>query len=82
MEGLELIKLLEKEIHKPEKEKNKPKIKYREYVLSVEGNDVSVLIPLRECSNFEDRVDEIDFIGKYDIMKLLREFRGIRNEKD
>jgi hypothetical protein len=59
---------------------NSNKIKYQEYILEVDSKECSVYIPLRECDNFEYSMNHLSSIKENDLIKLMREFRGIRNK--
>lgn len=62
-----------------------PKIalKYQTYDIQLNNNTnlTSVLIPLKECDNFETKLSNLDFIDESILKQLLREFRGLRNNK-
>lgn len=55
------------------------KVKYQEYLIEVESKECSIYIPIRECENFEQVLEHTTNIDTYQLLKLLREFRGIRN---
>lgn len=59
---------------------NTPTIKYQEYELTVENKQQTVLIPLRECENFENTLSEYEFINKLQLRKILYKHRGMRKK--
>jgi len=55
------------------------KVKYQEYIIEVDSSERSVYIPIRECDHFEKVLENTTDITAFQLKKLLREFRGIRN---
>jgi len=55
------------------------KVKYQEYLIEIDSKECSVYIPVRECKNFESILEHSTDISAFQLKKLLREFRGIRN---
>lgn len=76
---LNLIKSLQSP---PKIEEEKPKIQYQQYVIEVESEPVTVLIPTREQANFELALVEIETITQTKLKKLMREFRGLIERTD
>lgn len=56
---------------------NAPNITYQRYDLDVGGSEMGVLIPIRECDNFETTVSELDDLTTHKLKKLVRDFRGL-----
>ena len=59
------------------KDPNAPNITYQRYDLDVKGQEVGVLIPVRECENFENAVIEVEELSSIKLKKMVREFRGL-----
>jgi hypothetical protein len=55
------------------------KVKYQEYLIEIDSKECSVYIPIRECESFENVLEHSTNISAFQLKKLLREFRGIRN---
>ena len=54
-------------------------IKYQEYTMEICEEELTVLIPLRECDAFEQTLTEIDrSLDTSDLRDILRKHRGIR----
>jgi hypothetical protein len=56
---------------------NAPSITYQQYDIPVSGEETCVLIPERECNNFENAVIEAGELSQIKLKKLVREHRGI-----
>ena len=76
MEKFSLFKQLKESAGIPKPDSNA--ITYQSYDLPVDGKEISVLIPLRECEAFESTVGEYEKINKKDLRQILRTHRGIR----
>ena len=78
MSRFKLINDLDDE-HKKEaaKDPNAPNITYQQYDLDVNGQERSVLIPVRECENFETRLSNMTLITEQKLKQVVREFRGL-----
>lgn len=59
------------------KDPNAPNITYLRYDLDINDKSVGVLIPMRECTNFENRIMEEENLSNHKMKKILREFRGL-----
>lgn len=59
-------------------EEAKKHINYQEYTVLVEGNEIDILIPLRECEEFEKTLSAHDVLEKKDLKSILRQHRGLR----
>lgn len=56
-----------------------PGIKYQEYTLEIDGNDVQVFIPLRECEAFEETLStQSKYLDGDTLRDVLRKHRGIK----
>lgn len=65
------------------KEKNPfpPGVSYQEYVLEINGRDIEVFIPLRECETFEEDLStQTKYLDDDELRKILRKYRGIRTK--
>jgi len=62
------------------KDKNKPKIIYEDFNIDVEGQQISIGIPVRIAENFESILSEKNSFTKRQFRKLMREFRGVQNK--
>lgn len=60
-------------------------IRYQEYEVVVEGEDITIKIPLRETENFENYMEKSNFkkISGDDLRQILRYYRGtkVRDEE-
>lgn len=54
------------------------KIEYQSYEVDVDGTTRVVLIPMRECVEFERSLSKLHDVTGADIKQLLRQHRGIR----
>jgi len=70
---------VEKQTEKAKVEAIALKVKYQEYIIEVDSSECSVYIPVRESENFESVLEHTQNISAFQLKKLLREFRGIRN---
>lgn len=64
-----------------ETEATKPKgtgITYQRYDLPVEDKEQGILIPVRECDNFEASLEDFEELKESDLKILLRKHRGLR----
>lgn len=54
-------------------------VKYQEYILTVEGQEQNILIPLRESNKFEQALTNFpsDRLDREELRIILRKFRGI-----
>ena len=52
--------------------------KYAEYEVTVEGETMTVNIPVNETEAFESALEETDLMDKYSFNRIMREVRGIR----
>lgn len=78
MSRFSLINDIDDERKKVEsRDPNAPNITYQRYDLDVGGKDVGVLIPVRECDNFEEAVMEVEELSTLKLKKLIREHRGL-----
>lgn len=60
---------------------SKPKgtgITYQQYIIPVDDKDTGVLIPVRECENFEASLEDFEELKLQDLKGLLRKHRGLR----
>jgi len=73
MKDFTLIKSLEEGESAPER----LGIKYQQYEIDVDSKPTNILIPLRECENFEQNIGNFENITKSNLRTLLREHRGI-----
>lgn len=78
MSRFTLIDSLDEE-HKEKaaKDPNAPNITYQQYDLDVNGEERGVLIPVRECNNFEEYVSKMTHITEPKLKQIVREFRGL-----
>ena len=78
MSRFTLINKLEEE-HKEQsaKDPNAPNIKYQQYDLKVGRIEQGVLIPVRECQNFEDSISEVETLTERKLKQIVRGFRGL-----
>lgn len=73
------------EISNPIKKERDPeiaKIKYHQYDVIVERNEMRINIPVREAENFEkfmEGIGNVD-ISNLDLKRILRHYRGTRAE--
>ena len=77
MSEYSLLKNLEQEAV----EASKPKgtgITYQRYDLPVGDKEQGVLIPVRECDNFETSLEDVEELNEKDLKTLLRKHRGLR----
>jgi len=74
----EFIKKLQNHEQIEETVEKKPKIEYQQYEIMVDSSPIEVLIPVRECSNFENKLNEYDSLTSKKLRELLRTFRGIK----
>jgi hypothetical protein len=77
-----LLKQLEELKKNPDAHKSPlPKgIKYEQRTLMVESQEVTVFIPLREATAFDQAITEQGkYLSRYDLSTLLRKHRGIRS---
>jgi hypothetical protein len=77
MSEFSLIKSVKE--YKPKE--NKPKIDYTPFDVIVEGKSVSVGIPTRVAKEFEDFLSENDSFTRRELRKVLRNFRGVREQE-
>ncbi len=65
--------------HKKEaaKDPNAPNITYQRYDLDIDGKEQGVLIPVRECENFETSLSKMSYISNQKLKQVVREFRGL-----
>jgi hypothetical protein len=70
--------------HKKEaaKDPNAPNITYQRYDLDINGHEQGVLIPVRECENFETRVSSMAHLSSQKLKEIVREFRGLIVRED
>lgn len=64
-----------------ETESSKPKgtgITYQRYDLPVEDKERGILIPVRECEQFENSLEDFEELTEKDLKLLLRKHRGLR----
>lgn len=64
-----------------EAEATKPKgtgITYQRYTLPIGNKEKDVLIPVRECDNFESSLEDFEELTERDLKGLLRKHRGLR----
>ena len=59
------------------KDPNAPNIKYQEYDIDIGNDSVKILIPIRECDNFENTIMEEGNLSNYKFKRILREHRGL-----
>ncbi len=57
---------------------NAPNITYQRYDIDVGDKPTGVLIPIRECDNFEKRMSDETNVTDRKLTKILREFRALR----
>jgi len=76
-----LIRDLNKPSEKPKKQEPAYGIKYQSYELQVEGKDIPVLIPIRECENFENVISNIEDLTESKLKQVTRDMRGLYNKK-
>ena len=78
MTRFSLINNIDDEVKKEAaKDPNAPNITYQQYDLDVNGQERSVLIPVRECENFEACLSEMALITEQKLKQVVREFRGL-----
>lgn len=82
MSDFSLIKNLNTQSKKPKEQKPTGYgIKYEQYDVSVEGKEITVLIPLRECTNFENKITQIKDLTPEKLKQVTRELRGLYDKK-
>lgn len=59
------------------KEMPRSNIKYQRYTIPCVNEKIIVGIPLRECVSFEQTLDEVSDITKYQLRDILRKHRGV-----
>lgn len=72
-----LSRLEERAKKEAAKDPNAPNIVYERYELTVTGKDVAVLIPERECTNFENSLTETTSLTMFSLKNIVRDHRGI-----
>ena len=76
MDQFDLIKELQEKSEQEQQDTSQPKITYQQYDIDILGGSVPVLVPLRECENFEDTLSTISTLTKEKLKDVLREHRG------
>lgn len=77
MSQFSLLNNLNEESTKVPEKSGGHNITYQQYTIAVDNKDVGVLIPIRECDNFENTLSTADNLTNYKLKKILREHRGI-----
>lgn len=72
-----LSQLDEKAKQEAAKDPNAPNITYQRYDLDIDKKEIGVLIPIRECDNFEARLMETEKLTNHNLKLIVREFRGL-----
>ena len=75
MSKFTLIEALEN----PEPTKKTSNIKYQQYFVECETEEVEVLVPLRECDSFESSLETYD-TTRLGLRALLRKHRAVREQ--
>ena len=66
-------------LERPEPPKKTSGIKYQQYFVECEGEEVEVLVPLRECEAFETSLETYD-ASRLALRGLLRKHRAVREQ--
>lgn len=73
-----LLKTLGEEEQADEKTPLPKGINYQEYIIDVQGQELSVFIPLREYVAFEQSLSDIESLDRDALRDILRKHRGIK----
>jgi len=73
--------LLQNLQHPTPQEEPKSSISYQQYDLIIGQETQCVLIPVRECENFEQSLETVDELTSDILRDILRKYRGIKNTK-
>jgi len=79
MDGLDLIKKLHTQSLHPDTTISG--VSYQEYDVTVFKKNITVLIPLRECEHFEQRISQTLVLTSHKLKQTLKEFRGFIQTK-